>query len=72
MTRFLSGIDEGMEQRRREWLLDVDAVQVREAAEKLNAGVKNANVALLGERKGFVKEDEGWRVEDMGLAAASA
>ena len=72
MTRFLSGIDEGMEQRRREWLLDADAVQVREAAEKLNAGVKNANVALLGERKGFVKEDEGWRVEDMGLAAASA
>lgn len=74
MTRFLSGIDEGMAQRRREWLLDVDAAQVREAAERLDEEVRvqeRANVALLGERKGFVKEEEGWRVEDMGLAAAT-
>ena len=68
MTRFLSGIDEEMEQRRRECLLDVDKHQVRETAEKLNNHVKRANVALLGERKGFVTGDNGWRVEDMGIA----
>ena len=75
MSQFLSGITEAMAQRRREWLLDVDAKQVREAAEQLDREVRvegRGNVALLGERKGFVKEEEGWRVEDMGLAAAGA
>ena len=68
MTRFLSGIDEDMEQRRREWLLDVDKHQVKEAAERLNKQVKNANVTLLGARKAFVNESNGWTVEDMGIA----
>ena len=72
MTRFLSGIDGEMEQRRREWLLDVDKAQVREAAEKLDERVKSASVALLGEKKDFVNEKDGWRVEDMGIAAAPA
>ena len=67
-TLFLSGIDQEMEQRRREWLLDVSAEQVREAAEKVDKGVGGANVVLLGEKKGFVKENQGWRVEQMGIA----
>lgn len=74
MTRFLSGIDEEMEQRRREWLLDVDSGQVREAAERLDREVRGegkGNMVLLGERKGFVREEEGWTVMDMGLAAAN-
>jgi hypothetical protein len=68
-TLFLSGIDREMEQRRREWLLDVSAEQVREAAEKVNKGAGDANVVLLGEKKGFVKENQGWRIEQMGIAA---
>ena len=69
MVRFLSGIDQEMEQRRREWLLDVDKKQVKEAAEKLAEGMKEASVALIGEKKGFVSERNGWRVEEMGMAA---
>lgn len=67
-TRFLSGIDQDMEQRRREWLLDVNKEQIRQAAERLNEDMKKANVALLGERKACVKESEGWKVEDLGVA----
>lgn len=66
-TRFLMGIDEGMEQSRREWLLDVDRGQVRDAAERLNKGMEKASVTLLGERKGFVKEGSGWIVKDLGI-----
>ncbi|KAK3700146.1 Mitochondrial presequence protease [Vermiconidia calcicola] len=72
MVRFMSGIDSEMEQRRREWLLDVDKHQVRDAAAKLNADIKNASVALIGEKKGFIKESDGWRVEEMGMAAPAA
>lgn len=69
-SRFLMGIDEGMEQRRREWLLDVDVKQVREAAERLNEGMEGASVALLGEKKSFIKDGE-WVVKDLGIAAAA-
>ncbi len=72
MTRFLSGIDQDMEQRRREWLLDVDRKQVRDAAERLNAAVKDSSVALIGPRKDFAKESDGWKVEDMGMGAPEA
>lgn len=65
-ARFLMGIDEEMEQKRREWLLDVDVGDVREAAEKLNKGMENASVTLLGERKGVVKDGE-WVVKDLGI-----
>ena len=70
-TRFLSGIDQEMEQKRREWLLDVDKQQVKEAAEKLNDGMGKANVAVLGERKAFVKEADGWVVKDLSMAASA-
>jgi hypothetical protein len=70
MVQFLSGIDPEMEQRRREWLLDVNREQVKEAAQRLDANIKNASVALIGPRKDFVKEDAGWKVEDMGMASA--
>lgn len=69
MVRFLSGIDQEMEQRRREWLLDVDKRQVRDAAEKLDAEMKKASVALIGPRREFVSDGAGWRVEEMSMAA---
>ncbi|KAK5173600.1 Mitochondrial presequence protease [Saxophila tyrrhenica] len=69
MVRFLSGIDQDMEQKRRKWLLDVDKQQVRQAAEMLDAKMKDSSVALIGQKKEFVKESAGWRVEDMGMAA---
>lgn len=71
-TRFLSGIDEAMEQERREWLLDVDRGQVREAAETLAGQMGEASVVLLGERKKFVSEERGWVVKDLGIAEKQA
>lgn len=67
-TVFLSGIDAEMEQKRREWLLDVSAEQVRAAAERLDRDIREANVVVLGEKKDFVKETDGWTVEKMGVA----
>ncbi|KAK4546181.1 hypothetical protein LTR36_002318 [Oleoguttula mirabilis] len=73
MTQFASGITPEMAQQKREWLLDVDRRQVREAAERLAVDVKEkGNVVLLGKRKDFVKEGEGWRVRDMGMAGKPA
>lgn len=70
MVKFLSGVDQDMEQRRRELLLDVSKEQVRQAADwvsgRLDAGKEN--LVLLGEKKGFV--GQGWNIEDMGAAIA--
>lgn len=72
MTRFVSGVDAGMEQRRREQLLDVTKEHVRDVAEKfLIDGIKQGNMVVLGERKPFVKEDDGWRVEDLGMGGSN-
>ena len=71
MARFLSGVTPAMQQQRRERLLDVDARQVREAAEWVHEGVAGgAHVALLGECKGLVGQGGGWITRDLGLAAA--
>lgn len=72
MERFLMGIEFEMEQRRREWLLDVSTTDVREAAGRLAEQIDDkASVALLGERKPLVLEADGWNVKDMGMASAS-
>lgn len=70
-TRFLSGIDSDMEQRRREWLLDVDQKQVLEAAEKLEAGLVNASVTVLGQKKDWISESNGWTMKDLRMVAES-
>ena len=74
MVRFLSGVDEAMEQERREWLLDVGREDVRMAAERISEGLRKevGNVALLGEKKSFANEGAGWRVQDMGMVAPDA
>ncbi|GAB7359507.1 hypothetical protein MBLNU230_g6152t1 [Neophaeotheca triangularis] len=72
MVRFLNGIDGDMEQRRREWLLDVGQKGIRDAADGLVRDLKErANLVVLGERKGWVKEAEGWKVEEVGMGAAA-
>ena len=67
MTRFLSGIDEHMEQKKREQLLDVQKEQVKEVAQQyLVEGMKNARLAVLGPKNDWIKE-EGWTIKTMEL-----
>ena len=69
MTRFLNGIDEGMEQRRREQLLDVTKDDVREVAQKyLIEGTPGSSLALLGERQDWVNEVDGWEIKNLQMA----
>ncbi|KAI9780219.1 MAG: Mitochondrial presequence protease [Peltula sp. TS41687] len=68
MTRFLHGIDGNMEQRRREQLLDVTAQDVQSAAHKfLVEGMEKSRLAVIGEAKEWVKQEEGWVVSDIGV-----
>ncbi|KAL8714659.1 MAG: hypothetical protein Q9220_001608 [cf. Caloplaca sp. 1 TL-2023] len=61
MTRFLSGIDEDMEQRKREQLLDVTKTDVVEVAQKyLVDGMAKARCAVLGEEKSLFQGTQGW------------
>ncbi|KAI9834832.1 MAG: Mitochondrial presequence protease [Sarea resinae] len=73
MVRFVSGVDDAMEQRRREQLLDVKAEDVKEAAQNfLVEGIEKANVAVLGEKRDWVREAEGWEFKDLGMAGEGA
>lgn len=71
MSRFLSGVDEGMAQTRREQLLDVTAEQVRNVAqeyvvEALDKGMERT--VFLGEKKEWV--DGTWKEEKMKVSEA--
>ncbi|KAL9096128.1 MAG: hypothetical protein Q9165_001651 [Trypethelium subeluteriae] len=68
MVRFLSGVNEKVEQRKREELLDVKREQVRDVAQRyLVEGAKDGSLAVLGEKGPWVKEAEGWDVRDLGM-----
>lgn len=68
MTRFLSGIDEVMEQKKREQMLDIRKEDLKEVAQKyLVEGMKDARIAVLGERKEGYKEEDGWTIKNMEL-----
>ncbi|KAL9067680.1 MAG: hypothetical protein Q9157_006733, partial [Trypethelium eluteriae] len=68
MVRFLSEVDDAMEQRKREELLDVKREQVRDVAQRyLVEGAKDGSLAVLGEKATWVKEVEGWDVRDLGM-----
>jgi Zn-dependent M16 (insulinase) family peptidase len=70
MTTFLAGVPYQMQQRRREQLLDVTAEDVKKVAEQFL--IKDANGAattVLGARKEWVKEADGWTVKDLGMSA---
>ena len=72
MTRFLSGVDEGMEQTKREQLLDVKKEDIREVAQRyLVEGTKDARVTVLGEQKDWIKEEAGWTIKSVDLNKAS-
>ncbi len=77
MTRFLSGVDEGMEQERRERLLDVTEADVKGVAQRFlveGAESGEGRLVVLGEKKdgmGFGKGDE-WDVVEMGMAVAGS
>ena len=72
MTRFLSGVDEGMEQTKREQLLDVKKEDIREVAQRyLVEGMKDAKVTVLGEQKDWIKEEAGWSIKSIDLSKAS-
>lgn len=69
MTNFLYGVDEAMAQRRREQLLDVTKEDVRKVAQEyLVERQGEASIAVLGEKKPWVKETDGWRFEDLGMS----
>ncbi|KAI4716863.1 hypothetical protein E4T48_06905 [Aureobasidium sp. EXF-10727] len=73
MTRFVSGVTPDMEQTRRQQLLDVTQEQVRDAAERfLVNGMSNSSMAVLGARKSFVDEAQGWKVQEIGLGGGAA
>ena len=68
MTKFLSGVDEDMQQRRREMLLDVKKADVVDAAQRfLVDGAGKGIVAVIGEKGDWVKESEGWTVRSMNI-----
>ena len=72
MTRFLSGIDEEMEQSKREQLLDVNREDVKDVAQRfLVEGMKDVRLAVLGERKDWVKEEDGWNIKNIELSKLS-
>ena len=72
MTRFLSGIDEDMEQKKREQLLDVKKEDVRDVAQRyLVEGMGAARIAVLGEKKYWVKESDGWEIKSIELSKPS-
>ena len=72
MVRFLSGVTEEMEQKKREQMLDVTKKDVQEAAQRfLVDGMKDARIAVLGERNPWVKEDEGWSIKSINLTKPS-
>ncbi|EKG14974.1 Peptidase M16 [Macrophomina phaseolina MS6] len=68
MNLFLSGVDYEMQQKRREQLLEVTAEQVKNAAQAflVNGIEKGGNLAVLGEKKEWVKGD--WQVNDLHMA----
>ncbi|KAL8730025.1 MAG: hypothetical protein Q9166_004349 [cf. Caloplaca sp. 2 TL-2023] len=69
MTRFLSGLDEDMEQEKRERLLDVKKEDVVEVAQRyLVEGLANARVAVLGEEKSWIQSAGDWDVKRLQMA----
>ncbi|KAL6716506.1 Mitochondrial presequence protease [Lecanora helva] len=72
MVRFTSGIDFAMEQTKREQMLDVRREDVRDIAQRyLVDGMKESKVAVLGEQKEWVIENEGWVIKKLELSNPS-
>ena len=73
MTRFLSGVDEDMEQLRRERLLDVTINDVKQVAQDfLIRGAKNLRVAVIGKKQDWIKQGDGWNIKHLDLEGSTA
>ncbi|KAL9026978.1 MAG: hypothetical protein Q9196_004438 [Gyalolechia fulgens] len=73
MTRFLSGVDENMEQRKREQLLDVNVSDVVDVAQKyLVDGMASARVVILGEEQGWFRTADGWNSKRLQMVQDAA
>ncbi|KAL9120372.1 MAG: hypothetical protein Q9187_003074 [Circinaria calcarea] len=71
MTRFLSGVDEEMEQKKREQLLDVQKEDVKDVAHQfLVEGIKSANIAVLGEQREWLQESDGWEIRNLNMVSS--
>lgn len=71
MARFLSGIDEDMEQTRREQLLDVTKANVQEVAQKyIVERMPEATLAVLGEKADWARETPGWSIKSLQISKA--
>ncbi|KAF1963999.1 hypothetical protein BU23DRAFT_562322 [Bimuria novae-zelandiae CBS 107.79] len=69
MRLFLSGITDDMLQTRRERLLDVSAEQVQRVADEfLVKRASESSIAILGERKDWATEKNGWDVRELHMA----
>ena len=72
ITKFLSGVDQTMEQKKREQLLDVKREDLRDVAQRyLVEGMKDVRIAVLGEKKNWVKEEDGWSIKKIELSKLS-
>lgn len=68
MTRFLHGIDQEMEQKRRELLLGTTNAHIKGAVYHfLLRGAGVANLAVLGEKKPWVNGLDGWDVKELDI-----
>ena len=69
MVRFLSGVNEEMEQDRRERLLASDINDIKAAAQQfLVQDMGKARIAILGEKQDWVKASEGWDIKNIDVA----
>lgn len=69
MRLFLSGITDDMLQTRRERLLDVTAEDVQRVADQfLVQRADNSSVAVLGEKKDWASQANGWEIRDLHMA----
>ena len=71
MTRFVSGVDQEMEQAKRETLLDVNSGDIRQVVyDFLLRGTGVANLVILGEKKDWVNEVDGWDMKKLEMVEA--
>ena len=73
MTRFLHGVSDEMMQTRRERLLDVTAADVTAAAQRfLVEAADRDSLVVLGEKKDWVKERDGWNLRELSVGGPNA
>lgn len=69
MTKFLSGVDEAMEQQKREQLLDVRKENIREVTQKyLMDEIDKAHFTVVGEKKQWLEGEGGWEIKNLHIA----